>query len=147
MVTRRTVSGTIDGMGARDLPGDRARPPDVLLDELRLRLERLDANHPSGPGERRAGADRARAAGVPDVPDEDDLPEDDDVPDQDDAPGGDEAARQDRADGSDEPGPAARTGKPEARRPGLAGLAPQAEPYRPWFMSGEDGVPWFAGPR
>jgi len=166
------------------VPDGRARPPAELLDNLRLRLSELPANHPSAPsaegrraapgGAGRASSDAAPARAV----ERDDAVPAHAAPDQ--APAGHGGGRgRDHARG--EPASAAKAGAAgEADPPGseageaaaggilgdalrtprLTGDAPAGagdavlgapgragpgEAYRPWFMSGEPGIPWWAG--
>lgn len=127
---------------------ERARSPEELLDNLRLRLRQLDANHPSAPGADHAGGEPENADGA----DVGDAP---DVPDGQEAGAGaaatDGPAGSGRAAGDSGPaGPAA--GLPGRGFGGLAsmelpGRDRRGNPYRPWFMAGEPGSPWWtSGP-
>jgi len=149
------------GMRSMDVPDrGQGRSPAELLDNLRLRLSQLADNHPSaprrgetghGPGEPplRDGADAVQEGGEPARPDA--MPESGElgqpevVPEAGDgsgrgAPGGDGPGGD--GPGGDGPGgPAARGGPGDLNLPGLRG---GSEAYRPWFMSGEPGAPWWA---
>ena len=138
-------------MSPRDLPRfsdqDRTRAPGELLDELRLRLDRLAAGHPSSgrdlPDESAAEDEQAWEA------DEDwdaadaaeDLELDRDLPDGPAADGG--------MPGGHAPPDAGRAGRPASAADGgsgqlAAGRPGGGDPYRPWFMTGETATPWFA---
>ena len=110
--------------------------------QLRQRLERLPAGHPSSPD------DDGPEAQAPD----DDGPEADVLDDDRGTAGLKPAGADDR--GRERPGDRGRgpgSGRPgrgdSPSRPGgdsqpLAGAGPR-EPYRPWFASGEPAEPWF----
>lgn len=107
---------------------DAARPPSELLDELRLRLLRLDQNHPSRPRE---------PAELDQVTESDEPPEE--------APAEPENAGDQH--GPDQLAPSAgghgsgSRGGDSTTWPGPRG---SSEPYQPWFMGSDVGVPWFA---
>jgi len=138
------------------VPDGPARSPAELLDNLRLRLSELPANHPSAAGQ----ADRPESAGRY-LPAGRDAPPGTDHGDRGTAPEGRGAEHMRQR----EPGDAGRAGALDeailaARmvRDSFAGaadsgalaimdFAPQigpAEAYAPWFMSGEGAVPWWA---
>lgn len=109
-------------------------------EDLRQRLERLPAGHPSSPDDdgdaAEAGADAART-------------EDGRVGD----PGADQGStgqgRDEHADRDGRLGPDRRAGPDEHGGPGRRYAGPtlgpeQREPYRPWFSSGDWPDPWFA---
>jgi hypothetical protein len=115
-----------------DLPRDResaddADPPVLQRgewDDLRQRLERLPAGHPSSPDDQdRADADRADDGRA-----DEDRGEEGRV-----GEGGDRPAGRDR-----------RTGPEQRARPGRALGADRREPYQPWFASGQSPEPWFS---
>ena len=132
-----------------DLPGDRGPADDgdgpVLRrgdwEDLRQRLERLPAGHPSSPrGDDGMDGDwvdgeRADEAGS--------SPEPAEVQDREVGRGEDrDAGEHDAGRGTR----AAGRGGPDGRagRGGHdAGAGGQREPYRPWFTSGESPEPWF----
>jgi len=117
------------------LAGGGPRPPGELLGQLRERLGRLEPNHPSAYQAPDSGG--AEPDSGADATDEDELPE---------------LAEEDQ----DEPGP--EMGRPDTLSvpggsPADLGLGPplpdfgrpgRGDPYRPWFMDGEPGTPWFA---
>jgi hypothetical protein len=109
-------------------------------DDLRQRLERLPAGHPSSP--------------------HDSLPDDGDGPDDGDWPGDagsrpgpaeSEPAETDDQEADPDTGRATRGPHAEGHRGGSpdrhdgrwAALPGQREPYRPWFTAGESPEPWF----
>jgi hypothetical protein len=110
--------------------------------QLRQRLERLPAGHPSAPDDDGPPAEE---------PDEDGS--------QGEALDGDPGSAE-AADGHDrdggrpaDPGRGERSARPArphgSSRPGggdtqAAGALGRAEPYRPWFASGDSAEPWFA---
>jgi hypothetical protein len=150
-------SAADESLDRRGGPDDRARPPRELLDNLRLRLSQLADNHPSAPGYRRPagqptedGADAAAghdgdagqgdggSAGV-----FGDLDKGSDVP----------AGREASSTDGDRPADAVRAAA-AAVASGLGVLATMelpaggrhaGDPYRPWFMAGEPGSPWWSG--
>jgi hypothetical protein len=91
-------------------------------DDLRQRLERLPAGHPSSPDDE-ARADEAR----PDEARADERAE----------PDGRQPDRPERA------GPGRRSG-PGGHDIGSAVADGRREPYQPWFSSGESPEPWFS---
>jgi len=107
-----------------------ARPPGELLDQLWERLGRLAAGHPSAASREAEGdadgwpaAAADRSTGDADQPgDDQDRPTSD--ADRPPAPGPEPAY---------EPGTVLRS---DGRR--------SDDPYLPWFMDAEPGVPWFA---
>jgi hypothetical protein len=154
-----------------DLPGPAEhaeRPRRGALDDLRDRLARLPASHPSAPGYR----DWPGGPGEPDPPEGDepesgepesdepggyepevgdDRPDDVDGPDEVDEPGGDGVTDR-AAPAGPEAERRAGTQRPAGwRRPDGAAAAHlpvggtgDRGPYRPWF-SGEPPRPWFSG--
>jgi hypothetical protein len=153
-------------------PDERARPPRELLDNLRLRLSRLADNHPSAAAYAdRDGADldgSADRAGQAQADDADAAP----GPDATSVPGGsghdgvfDDQKR--NADAGMQPPAGSQTGAADGAGPadavrtaatalasGLGALATMelpgrgrhaGDPYRPWFMAGEPGSPWWSG--
>ncbi len=146
------------GMRSMDVPDrGQARSPAELFDNLRLRLSRLADSHPSaprhgqagdGPGERplRDGADA-----VPELAPPAAMPEGGGLARPEPVPEGGELGQPEAApevgDGSGRGGPggdlraAARGGLDDLDLPGLRAAS---EAYRPWFMSGEPGAPWWA---
>ena len=135
----------------------RARPAG---DDLRQRLDRLAACHPSSPdylqtspdyeetsrdyeetslGHRETEYDAAGAGAEPAM----------DEQDRQAARGGEPARRGEKPAGGLGPGRPAgwRTGAAAHRPDGGAagGLAGRPEPYRPWFTAGESPEPWFTG--
>jgi hypothetical protein len=153
-----------------DLPGDPepagGRDRAVLQrgewQDLRRRLERLPAGHPSSPGddgdttaEARAAEARADAAWTDDGEvggrGADQWDGDQWGGDQDSArQAGDQRADGEARAGPDRrSGPDQRTGPDEHTGPGRyhAGLTPgpdRREPYQPWFASGDWPDPWFS---
>ncbi len=151
------------------VPDGRAREPDELLGELRRRLEGLGANHPSAPDRVRSRGRAAEAAG-PMAAGTDAMGGDAGHGDAGDwhAGHGDAgdwhagdwhagdwtAASGAAGRGWPLGGPGAPTGpgrdspgwgwQPAGERAGLAGTPPPDGPYRPWFLAGEAGLPWFA---
>lgn len=140
-------------MSPRDLPRygdqDRARAPGELLDELRLRLDRLASGHPSssshdlpdqGPGEYAHEGESAGAREAADAAD--DQEPDRDLPDSpaagSDVPGGNAPPDAGRPGGPASAAPDGGSGRLMAGRPG------RGDPYRPWFMTGDTAAPWFA---
>lgn len=159
------ASGTISRMTRAQPPIDhrplgdgRAREPAELLDQLRERLDRLAANHPSAPRET-AGLDPAgeqdwreqpeqaeqpESAAEPEERPEADGPEqrvDGAAPDGAQAPAGGQDAL--RADSPAQAGPAGGQGG-GARLDLNLGQQGQGDAYRPWFMTGDSAEPWFA---
>jgi hypothetical protein len=171
VLTGQPVESTIGGMRSRDLPHNRslddsreppsgvdgsARPPAELLDNLRLRLSQLPENHPSafrqaydsreGPAETPAdsmspqdSADESRGSTDAGVEvgvgtSQDDGP----------APGGGSLADLIRAISDTSDSLAETIGEGMLGDIGTLPRGIHSEPYRPWFMSGDPGVPWFA---
>jgi hypothetical protein len=145
----------LDGRGG---PDERARRPEELLDNLRLRLSQLAANHPSAPGEGNGHGERVRDR-YPAEPDEgwpdegwpDDSRRGENQPgaeEPESVPGQDPASQ--GGPGGGQRGPAADSLRPAAG-PGvlatmqLPGRGRDGGQYRPWFMAGEPGSPWWAG--
>jgi hypothetical protein len=99
-------------------------------EDLKQRLERLPAGHPSSLDyEDRADEDRAdedRAA---------DARADEEPADV----GGDKSGGRGRQTGPD------RRASPGRHEAGSARGPERREPYRPWFASGESPEPWFSG--
>jgi hypothetical protein len=150
---------SLDG---RTTPGDRARPPEELLDNLRLRLSQLADNHPSAPREWEPDCWREDDdAGHPVVASDDRL---DEVTRDGSAQGGSFA---DLHCAVDLTGSQGRAGPGRSTLTQAAGWAADAaraagggvgalattelpvrggtgDPYRPWFMAGELGSPWWA---
>jgi hypothetical protein len=152
-----------DGRDHRGVPEGKSRSPAELLDNLRLRLSQLPENHPSAfcdvyrdthaPDEaarheqcRRDSASPLEEIAPPESSDELREPGRTGV----DQPQGDGQTR-----GSGSLGELIRavrdTGEAIAgSADGLLGDielsagSTYSEPYRPWFMSGEAGTPWFA---
>ena len=139
-------------------------------DDLRQRLDRLAACHPSSPDYRDTAPDYGdTAADYADaVPDYRDTVPDYGETEYDVAGAGAEramdeqdrlAARSDRRDGEparrgDRPPGRLGPGRPAGWRPGpghwpdggaASGPAGRSEPYRPWFTAGESPDPWFTG--
>jgi hypothetical protein len=150
-----------ESLDRRGGPDDRARPPRELLANLRLRLSQLADNHPSAPGYRRppgqpTGDDADAAAGHDGQAGEGDGGPVGVLGDQkrgsdagSESPAGRETGSADR----DRPADAVRTAA-AAIAAGLGVLAtmelppggrPAGDPYRPWFMAGEPGSPWWSG--
>jgi hypothetical protein len=134
-----------------------ARSPGELLDALRERLERLEPNHPSAYGPRPAEAqveaaapDQDVAAGAEDVPDDArpprDTPDDGQVTDggQPDSAAQPAEAEPEGGGWHQAQGGAGGVGRSEAGFEAGTGLIGQGDPYRPWFVDGEPGTPWFA---
>lgn len=148
-----------DGSGERRAADERGGtgPAREASDDLRRRLDRLAACHPSSPeyGEMAyrelAGAGNygemeydAAGTGAERTIDEQDR--------QAARPGGrdgEPASRGEKAAGRPGPGRPAgwRAGDAGHRPDGGAagGLAGRREPYRPWFTAGESPEPWFTG--
>ena len=153
-----------DGHDRAGPPDGRARAPAELLDNLRLRLSQLPENHPSAirhtshdapATSEQGGAPRDHSPRDPVAPwDRISPPES-----SEDVRGSREAAaRQDdgQAPGGGSLGDLIRAVREAGEA--LAGSADtgafsdvdmflggsQSEPYRPWFMAGEVGPPWFA---
>jgi hypothetical protein len=154
------VESTICGMRSRDLPPNRsladnydqsgaadgrARSPAELLDNLRLRLSQLPENHPSAMPESMQERDSEREwpAGNDSLRDErrPDAPEP-----QDDGPiaGGGTLGDLIRAIRDTGDSLAGSIGDGMLGDLGAFPGGIPSEPYRPWFMSGDPGVPWFA---
>ena len=145
-------------------PDGRARPPAELLDNLRLRLSQLPENHPSAI--RHTSHDGRPACAPGGAPHDqgplDPLaPRDRILPSESSEDLGGSRATPARQDGGQAPsggslGDLIRAVKEAGDA--LAGSADagafsdvdmflggsQSEPYRPWFMAGEVGTPWFA---
>ena len=155
--SNRPWERSLDQRGSRD---GRARPPGELLDNLRLRLSELNTNHPSAPGDR--GSDQ----GPDEEPDQAALgaaSQDAEFAGADSWPGG-ELPSPRRAVVDGKPAGQGGTREPGSRPGGWAGDAARAaatglavlatmelpgrartgDPYRPWFMAGEPGAPWWA---
>lgn len=144
-------------------PDDRARPPQELLDNLRLRLSRLADNHPSAPGyqEQPVAGDADAAAG-----------QEGESADGENGHAGvfenQEAGTDARSElpaasdnGSADGAGTDAAGPPDAVRTAAAAVASGlgmlatmelpgrgrhlGDPYRPWFMAGEPGSPWWSG--
>jgi hypothetical protein len=148
-----------------DLPVPGERPGRSPFDDLRERLARLPASHPSAPGYRDVPDDRTEAdAAQPDAAQPDAAQPDAAQPDagEPDGTGADSAedgadSAEDGADsaedGADPGGPDAGRGIATVRpgrdgRPGGAAVGYLAAdggdgPYRPWF-SAEPPRPWFS---
>jgi hypothetical protein len=125
-----------------------ARPPAELLDELRLRLLRLDQNHPSRPREAAMPGPAADLGEPPDEPSEEGDPEQAGDPEQPGEP--EQAGAPEQSDTDPDAGQVTpATGGPGAGGRGadsltLPGLRSASEAYQPWFMGSDAGVPWFA---
>jgi hypothetical protein len=123
----------------------RARPPGELLDQLRERLGRLELNHPSAYPQRAHAA--ARDAGEPDgFPDAEDshlgeLTDESQIAAEAGSGVTGAIADTDVADWGSAGAEAGRAGDRPLLSPGRPG---HGDPYRPWFMDGEPGTPWFA---
>ena len=150
----------------------RARPPAELFDNLRLRLSQLAENHPSAPqrGEetgRGPGESPRRPDGL--GPRRDEFAGRDAAADDGEFAGPAAAGRGPGGDGERGPVTAPADGGGALRDPDrggpdlgdvdlgglelgdvelgdldLPGLRGASEAYRPWFMSGEPGAPWWA---
>jgi hypothetical protein len=109
-------------------------------EDLRQRLERLPAGHPSAPGDEGDAAENAADAGWPGEG------RAGDGRGRADQTGDRRASRSARsgADGRATPdGSAGHEAGHEARRTAGLDRLGQREPYRPWFTSGESPDPWF----
>lgn len=154
---------SLDG---RSEPGDRARPPQELLDNLRLRLSQLADNHPSAPRDQRPETwrddDDAGPANVAAANHDGEFTQaggalggsSGDLHCAVDLTGSEDSAGLARRAGTRAAGWAG--GAARAAAGGLGALASMelpsgrraADPYRPWFMAGEPAAPWWAsGPR
>jgi hypothetical protein len=103
-------------------------------DDLRQRLERLPAGHPSSPDdEARADADDEARDGQARA---DEARPDESAADERAEPDG----RPDRREGTGRGGRSGRGGHDA----GSAAADGQREPYQPWFASGESPEPWFS---
>ena len=139
---------------------DRARSPEELLDTLRLRLSQLADNHPSRRAELPAASPEFLAEEERRGPEDGRGPWDDCTGPDDPAAGSDEgrpgwigeairAARlgdgaadlADMADLTD----LADLADGALGAVGLPGAIGHDDPYRPWFMAGDPGDPWWAG--
>jgi hypothetical protein len=166
-----TESGPPGGYPEQHLDGA-PREPAELLAELRLRLSRLADNHPSagaGPAGYRRTRDSPPDVGLPwqaDSPREGYLADgrellregnagEGNLADGRDLPREGNASEGELADRGESPalaGPPEDPGAEWFRSPAGAlpeaefalGSRAQAEAYRPWFMSAESAVPWFA---
>jgi hypothetical protein len=119
-----------------------ARSPSELLDELRLRLLRLDQNHPSRPREpeQAAPTDQQPEEPAEQPPERPDRPSQTDELEQ-----ADEPEQPDEAHGFDQSSAGEHgAGSSGADPLTLPGLSRSSDAYRPWFMGSEAGVPWFA---
>jgi len=146
-------------------PEDAARPPSELLSQLRQRLDRLAGNHPSSPAADRPRDVRREPGGEPEEPElpdwldggagersRDEEPPDGAGPDEPpDLAAPHQADSPDAAPWPDQPAPADPGDAPWAGSMDGGGSGPDdparqdgSEAYRPWFMSGEAGSPWFA---
>jgi hypothetical protein len=145
----------------RDSPDGRARPPGELLDNLRHRLSELPASHPSAQADLRS--DRGPGQ-EPDQAAQGAGSQDEEFADAGSWPGGEFPSPHRAVDpGTAEPGQGGRRepgsrpggwagGAARATATGLAALATMelparartGDPYRPWFMAGEPGAPWWA---
>lgn len=135
-----------------------ARSPAELLDNLRLRLSQLPENHPSAV--RDPAPDRDRRRERPDERQEERIDERREAS----AVRGGERVAEPGA-GADDSGGAGRGSLADLIRAikeagdetslsgaeisalgefGLFAGSGSADPYRPWFMDGEPGTPWFA---
>lgn len=110
-------------------------------EQLRQRLERLPAGHPSSPDDDGPEADA-----------DDDGPQADVLEGDPETTGADDGHGRDR-DGPADPVPGEGSARPGRRgaasRPGggdtrAAGAIGRGEPYRPWFASEGSAEPWFA---
>jgi hypothetical protein len=128
--SRDPPSGIVDG---------RSRSPAELLDNLRLRLSRLPENHPSA---FRKADDRREAPAETDV----DRWSDGVGASQDDGPAPDGGSLADliRSIRDTSDSLAETIGEGMLGDIGTLPRGIHSEPYRPWFMSGDPGVPWFA---
>jgi hypothetical protein len=147
------------GMRSMDVPDrGQARSPAELLDNLRLRLSQLADNHPSAPRRGEPG-ERPLRDGADAVPEGAELARPDVMPE-----GGDESGRDgsggggpgiDGPDGGGPGGGGPDGGEPDGGGAGgpmargglgdldLPGLRAASEAYRPWFVAGEPGAPWW----
>ena len=120
-------------------------------EDLRRRLERLPAGHPSSPGDDRDAAEARADAAWTDDGETGERGADQGSADQGGAGQADDerAERGERAGPDRRSGPDQRTGYDGHTGPGRyhAGLTPgpdQREPYQPWFASGDWPDPWFS---
>jgi len=155
--SRDPPSGIVDG---------RARSPAELLDNLRMRLSQLPENHPSAfrkadnLREAPAETDVDRWSEVP-APADSTSPQDSTDESRASADAGVEVGVGTSQDDSPAPGGGSLADLIRSIRDasdslaetigegmlGDVGTLPRgihSEPYRPWFMSGDPGVPWFA---
>ena len=158
MVGMRTMDGPDRGAGSVSEPGGGARSPSELFDNLRLRLSQLAENHPSAPQRAEPGGgpreSPPRRPGPADaVPEREQFARPHAVPEHDEV-GGPAAAAEGAtaadAEGAAEAGERTGAGAGAGGALGalgeldLPGLRGASEAYRPWFMSGEPGAPWWA---
>jgi len=120
-----------------------AREPADLLDQLRERLDRLAANHPSAvadsgePSEGEPAPETGESVQIIENPEISSPPDD--------------PAETDGRSRSEDPGRAQRIAaeRAEGVPAEIASLhaidRPGGQPYRPWFASDESGDPWFVG--
>jgi hypothetical protein len=155
----RPSGGTIGGMRWTDLPGDpepaggrdRAVVRRGEWEDLRRRLERLPAGHPSAPDDRDdAAADGADAGWAEDSRADEGRAgrgSADEAGEQPAERGGRaEPDRRARPEGSTRPEGQARpegSTRPEGQEARRSAGLDRREPYRPWFTSGESPDPWF----
>jgi hypothetical protein len=120
---------------------DRAVAQRGEWDDLRRRLERLPAGHPSSPDDDGDAADARADAGWAE-----DGRAGDHSADQGSAGAGQADAGQGRDEHADRGGRAGPDGHagPGRYHPGLTPGPGQREPYRPWFVSGDWPEPWFS---
>ncbi len=131
----------------RALGEGQARPPGELLDQLRERLGRLELNHPSAcprPAGRVVAA--ARDAGEPAAFHDEDAGHPGELTGE--SQGAAEPGSVTDAIGdagvTDGASAGAEAGGAEDWPPLGPGRPGHGDPYRPWFMDGEPGAPWFA---
>jgi hypothetical protein len=140
-----------------------ARSPAELLDNLRLRLSQLPENHPSAVRDPAPERDR-RKDRLADRPVDDAIERSEasaegggeqvaepeagaDDPGSDDPRGADRGSFADLIRAIKEAGDEASLSGADLSAFGEFGLfagSGGADPYRPWFMDGEPGTPWFA---
>jgi hypothetical protein len=113
-------------------------------EDLKQRLERLPAGHPSSlDDEDPADEDWPEGRADEDPADEDPADED---------PAAEDRADEDRADGGSDrsaerggrTGPDRSARLPDGHEAGWAPGPGAREPYRPWFASGDSPEPWFS---
>lgn len=157
----RSLDGSHDRAGP---PEGRARPPAELLDNLRLRLSQLAENHPSAirdtshdpPGtSEHGGAPDDRGTRDPVAPRDRFSPSEsseDRRGSREDAAGQDDSQARGGGSLGDLFKAVREAGDALAETAAAGALADvdvlfggsQSEAYRPWFMAGEVGTPWFA---